>query len=468
MNLRRGRGALKTSVSVLSIALITFGPIATAHAESEIEALMGSDGAAVSDQELGRMRGGFIDAKGLLIRFAVKKTTKVNGDITRETSLVVDNAKKAIQTTTTAVTTPAVAAPVTTPASAASSAAKASTSAATTPVSQTLPTTTSVATGLPAAVITASVPTPAPAAAPSISGAVIAVDGLSNNGASAPPVTTVAPVVNIAAAAPTDTPGLVSMTAGVAPDLVHTADLPAIAPPTMEIASVPQTGNVDPVPLAGLIPDVPLDLPATTPAIMFAAVPEIMIASPDVAAAPVADVSPTVLPATIESHLVPDAAPDQTVATIPQVPAAILPTTPQSSTPEEPSTSASSEVEQPLVPITTIAIATTPDSQIPEVVVADATQNVVDDATTLVLAPTTELQTIEEEIPLDAALLRRMLFTPSVIVNEQSDAVIQEFTEVTVDIGNFSVVSSDALRERLASSIADQINTQVTFSLMHN
>ena len=61
--------------------------------------------------------------------------------------------------------------------------------------------------------------------------------------------------------------------------------------------------------------------------------------------------------------------------------------------------------------------------------------------------------------------VRRLLFGPTVVVNDKNNVVIQEYTSITVDIANFSSITADAIRGHLAASIADLIRTQTANSL---
>jgi len=67
--------------------------------------------------------------------------------------------------------------------------------------------------------------------------------------------------------------------------------------------------------------------------------------------------------------------------------------------------------------------------------------------------------------PLTNETVRRLLFGPSVVVNDKNNVVIQQYTSITVDISNFSSITGDAIRGQLAASIADLIRTQTANSL---
>lgn len=79
----------RASVSVAAIALLIFGPIATAHAETEIGDLMGPSAAKVSDAELSEQRGGF-RVKGVMFNIAVDQMKTVNGQVEYASHLVAD------------------------------------------------------------------------------------------------------------------------------------------------------------------------------------------------------------------------------------------------------------------------------------------------------------------------------------------------------------------------------------------
>jgi hypothetical protein len=67
--------------------------------------------------------------------------------------------------------------------------------------------------------------------------------------------------------------------------------------------------------------------------------------------------------------------------------------------------------------------------------------------------------------PLTNETVRRLLFGPTVVVNDKNNVVVQEYTSITVDISNFSSITADAIRGQLAASIADLIRTQTANSL---
>jgi hypothetical protein len=84
------RGFGKASVSLLAIALITFGPMATARAENEMDALMGGSAEKVSNAELAQQRGGFV-VKGMMFHIAVEKRKSINGELEYASRLVADH-----------------------------------------------------------------------------------------------------------------------------------------------------------------------------------------------------------------------------------------------------------------------------------------------------------------------------------------------------------------------------------------
>jgi hypothetical protein len=76
-----------------------------------------------------------------------------------------------------------------------------------------------------------------------------------------------------------------------------------------------------------------------------------------------------------------------------------------------------------------------------------------------------QVQFVSGNQPLTNETVRRMLFGPTVVINDKNNIVIQEWTSITVDITNFSSIHTNALRSQLASSIADLIRTQTLNSL---
>lgn len=77
----------RASVSVSAILLMTFGPIAAARAQSEIEDLMGPAAEKVSNAELSDQRGGFY-IKGMVFHIAVEKRKTINGELEYASRLV--------------------------------------------------------------------------------------------------------------------------------------------------------------------------------------------------------------------------------------------------------------------------------------------------------------------------------------------------------------------------------------------
>ena len=62
-------------------------------------------------------------------------------------------------------------------------------------------------------------------------------------------------------------------------------------------------------------------------------------------------------------------------------------------------------------------------------------------------------------------LVRQILSSPTIITNNQNNAVIQEITRITINIDNFSALNQDLLHQQMSATVSDLVRTQVTSSL---